>query len=119
MPPPEKIRSEAPGLSLQSLYLRCIASTKDFRCTPLCKPYKTKLKAENYSFTHCWCYQQQLNYINFNKKASQSLERLTALVIPIGFEPMTYCLEGSCSIQLSYGTKKICTELKSLTLSSR
>ncbi len=25
-------------------------------------------------------------------------------VIPIGFEPMTYCLEGSCSIQLSYGT---------------
>ena len=26
-------------------------------------------------------------------------------VIPIGFEPMTYCLEGSCSIQLSYRTK--------------
>ncbi len=23
------------------------------------------------------------------------------IVIPIGFEPMTYCLEGSCSIQLS------------------
>ncbi len=27
------------------------------------------------------------------------------VVIPIGFEPMTYCLEGSCSIQLSYGTQ--------------
>jgi hypothetical protein len=27
-------------------------------------------------------------------------------VIPFGFEPKTYCLEGSCSIQLSYGTEK-------------
>jgi hypothetical protein len=27
------------------------------------------------------------------------------LVIPFGFEPKTYCLEGSCSIQLSYGTE--------------
>ena len=26
-------------------------------------------------------------------------------VIRIGFKPMTYCLEGSCSIQLSYRTK--------------
>ena len=26
------------------------------------------------------------------------------LVIPAGFEPATYCLEGNCSIQLSYGT---------------
>ncbi len=25
-------------------------------------------------------------------------------VIPLGLEPKTYCLEGSCSIQLSYGT---------------
>ncbi len=25
-------------------------------------------------------------------------------MIPEGFEPSTYCLEGSCSIQLSYGT---------------
>ena len=24
------------------------------------------------------------------------------VVIPNGFEPLTYCLEGSCSIQLSY-----------------
>ncbi len=27
-------------------------------------------------------------------------------VIPFGFEPKTYCLEGSCSIQLSYGTRE-------------
>ena len=26
------------------------------------------------------------------------------LAIPGGLEPPTYCLEGSCSIQLSYGT---------------
>ena len=26
------------------------------------------------------------------------------MVIPLGLEPKTYCLEGSCSIQLSYGT---------------
>ncbi len=26
-------------------------------------------------------------------------------VIRIGLKPMTYCLEGSCSIQLSYRTK--------------
>ena len=28
-------------------------------------------------------------------------------VIPLGLEPKTYCLEGSCSIQLSYGTIQI------------
>ena len=33
-----------------------------------------------------------------------TIPQLTLIVIPIGFEPMTYCLEGSCSIQLSYRT---------------
>ena len=28
----------------------------------------------------------------------------SVLVIPLRFERRTYCLEGSCSIQLSYGT---------------
>ncbi len=31
---------------------------------------------------------------------------LYVFVIPLGLEPKTYCLEGSCSIQLSYGTIK-------------
>ena len=33
------------------------------------------------------------------------MPKWTPFVIPFGFEPKTYCLEGSCSIQLSYGTK--------------
>lgn len=32
------------------------------------------------------------------------------MVIPEGFEPSTYCLEGNCSIQLSYGTNLIKSE---------
>ncbi len=44
----------------------------------------------------------QMNYLLCIKKASHFYE---ASVIPFGFEPKTYCLEGSCSIQLSYGTK--------------
>ncbi len=36
------------------------------------------------------------------KKASITLTFI--FVIPLGLEPKTYCLEGSCSIQLSYGT---------------
>lgn len=40
------------------------------------------------------------------KKSGQTDEKidLSTWVIRIGFEPMTYCLEGSCSIQLSYRT---------------
>ena len=29
------------------------------------------------------------------------------MVIPLGLEPKTVCLEGRCSIQLSYGTMKM------------
>ena len=32
-------------------------------------------------------------------------------MIPLGLEPKTYCLEGSCSIQLSYGTSKSAAKL--------
>ena len=34
-------------------------------------------------------------------------------VIPSGFEPEAYCLEGSCSIQLSYGTNLLVISRKS------
>jgi hypothetical protein len=32
---------------------------------------------------------------------SEKPNEINKLVIPAGFEPATYCLEGSCSIQLS------------------
>ena len=39
-------------------------------------------------------------------------------VTRIGFEPMTYCLEGSCSIQLSYRTISCVLNLSLIALSS-
>lgn len=41
------------------------------------------------------------NRLLCNKKASAFKLRLFSLVIRSGLEPETYCLEGSCSIQLS------------------
>ena len=35
---------------------------------------------------------------------------LAIFVIPLRFERRTYCLEGSCSIQLSYGTAAFCRD---------
>jgi site-specific DNA recombinase len=40
---------------------------------------------------------------NKNGQTEENFD-LSNSVIRIGFEPMTYCLEGSCSIQLSYRT---------------
>jgi hypothetical protein len=37
------------------------------------------------------------------KAPSTVVEGAFIRVTPFGFEPKTYCLEGSCSIQLSYG----------------
>ena len=46
---------------------------------------------------------QTLKNQYFYKQRSLRLS-LRLLVIRMGLEPMTYCLEGSCSIQLSYQT---------------
>ncbi len=43
-------------------------------------------------------------YSSLKKKDKSNKLDLSFKVIPEGFEPSTYCLEGSCSIQLSYGT---------------
>ena len=48
------------------------------------------------SFTEC------LNELYH--KTHEITYRILNLVIRMGLEPMTYCLEGSCSIQLSYQT---------------
>ena len=63
-----------------------ITQTQGLRCDPL------KLRFENHT----------------NKKTLKQAWRFFLLcdlfVIAIGFEPMTVCLEGRCSIQLSYAT---------------
>ena len=41
------------------------------------------------------------------KKAAHGDPFPVFVVIPLGLEPKTVCLEGRCSIQLSYGTMKI------------
>ncbi len=40
--------------------------------------------------------------MSIKKKPAKKMVGLS--VIPLRFERRTYCLEGSCSIQLSYGT---------------
>ena len=44
---------------------------------------------------------------------------LYLFVIPLGLEPKTYCLEGSCSIQLSYGTIKSAAKLTLFCLKTK
>jgi hypothetical protein len=51
-----------------------------------------------------------------NKRRSQFSNFRNLLIVNVprtGFEPMTYCLEGSCSIQLSYRGKIFYTLVKS------
>jgi site-specific DNA recombinase len=47
----------------------------------------------------------QVRLLKENEKGNSEKNCLKSYkVIRIGFKPMTYCLEGSCSIQLSYRT---------------
>ncbi len=47
-----------------------------------------------------------LNFKGRRNRSKLSVENcpMGGMVIACGLEPQTYCLEGSCSIQLSYAT---------------
>ena len=60
--------------------------------------------------------------IRHSLKTKKPVTLVTGFVIRIGFEPMTYCLEGSCSIQLSYRPRSFQLEVQNkdnLTLIQR
>lgn len=44
-----------------------------------------------------------LTSTNLNVRGDFALRKKPSLACPEGLEPPTYCLEGNCSIQLSYG----------------
>ena len=43
-------------------------------------------------------------WVDYETKFIEHKKSISIMAIPGGLEPPTYCLEGSCSIQLSYGT---------------
>ena len=47
---------------------------------------------------------RSLDYARNDKRKGDTRKSIPFSVIPLGLEPKTYCLEGSCSIQLSYQT---------------
>ena len=83
------------------------------------KAFKRTRKACSFAFLMLTCFQEQaLDAVRIKK----ACHFVTGFVIRIGFEPMTYCLEGSCSIQLSYRTRSFQLEVQNkdnLTLIQR
>ena len=75
----------------------------------LLKAFTTNRIAIGCAFLILACLQEQALDAARIKKACHFV---TGFVIRIGFEPMTYCLEGSCSIQLSYRTRSFQLEVQ-------
>ena len=65
----------------------------------------THAKIERLEFAIALIYQNGNKLQGKKNGTNLSFLDLSLQVIQSGFEPETYCLEGSCSIQLSYWTK--------------
>ena len=64
------------------------------------------INAQVESWNPDWDGDNNADYLKTHETPGIQRFQLICYVIPLGLEPKTVCLEGRCSIQLSYGTRR-------------